>query len=186
MIKSKKQYPIKVAFIGTQGAGKTTACYELATNLKKLGVHVKILIESAEVCPLPINKDMSLDSQLWMIANQVKQELEAKHRFKGKVIICDRSAIDAEIYAMYGKIPLPNCLSRCLRLWLETYDLLFYMDSSGGHLDDNGIRSTDKEFQREIEKLFEAVIQDNKQIKVLRSKKPVQEVINYLKEKGMF
>lgn len=172
---------LKIAIIGPQGSGKTTACLELATTLKKLGIHIKLISESAEDCPFPINEFSTVDANHWIIFNQLKLEMDAKAKFKRGVIICDRTPFDSDIYAFYRGHFLGNGLSKFVTWWLSTYDLIFFADSSGGHLDNNGVRSTDKQFQIDIEKLFNEII-ISKNIKVIRSKKPVQEVMDYIKK----
>jgi len=53
---------VKFAFIGTHGVGKTTLCFELAALLKKRDRIVEMVHEVARFCPLPINRDTTIDA----------------------------------------------------------------------------------------------------------------------------
>ena len=44
---------LKVAFVGTHGVGKTTLCFDLASQLKRLDLGVDLVKEVARRCPLP-------------------------------------------------------------------------------------------------------------------------------------
>jgi len=54
---------MKIAFIGTHGVGKTTLCFDLASRLKRLDMGVDIVKEVARGCPLPINRETTLEAQ---------------------------------------------------------------------------------------------------------------------------
>ena len=68
---------MKIAFIGTHGVGKTTLCYELAGALKRQGIPVDIVKEVARLSPLPINRQTSLDAQIWILMTQVAEEIRS-------------------------------------------------------------------------------------------------------------
>jgi len=174
-----KQTPkiLRIAFIGTQGSGKTTAVYSLAAGLKTLGIHVKIISEAAENCPYEINKNSTSESQEWMIVSQITNELTALATFPKGVIICDRTPFDSLVYSRYNNLILDDSLTQYALNYMKRYDIIFYQDSKGGHLDDNGIRSTDKKFQTAIERRFELMLHTYG-IRVVQSKKPLQEVLH--------
>ena len=67
----------KIAFIGTHGVGKTTLCYDLAAALKKQGLGVDIVKEVARLSPLPINRQTSLEAQLWILTTQIAEEIRS-------------------------------------------------------------------------------------------------------------
>ena len=56
---------MKLAFIGSHGVGKTTLCFDLASRLKRLDMDVDIVKEVARGCPLPINRETTLEAQSW-------------------------------------------------------------------------------------------------------------------------
>ena len=73
----QRRAPVKVAFIGTHGVGKTTLCYDLAGALKRQGVHVDMVKEVARLSPLPINRKTSLEAQTWILMTQVAEEIRS-------------------------------------------------------------------------------------------------------------
>ncbi|WP_309669691.1 hypothetical protein [Gemmatimonas sp.] len=71
------RHRLKVAFVGTHGVGKTTLCFDLAAQLKRLDLGVDIVKEVARRCPLPINEDTTLEAQRWILHTQIAEEIEA-------------------------------------------------------------------------------------------------------------
>ena len=67
---------LKVAFVGTHGVGKTTLCFDLAAQLKRLDLGVDLVKEVARRCPLPINEATTPDAQAWILHTQIAEELE--------------------------------------------------------------------------------------------------------------
>ena len=91
---------VKLAFIGTHGVGKTTLCYDLAAILKKRGLHVDIVKEVARLSPLPINRQTSLEAQMWILSTQIAEEIRsAAHH---EVVVCDRSVLDNYAYLVFA------------------------------------------------------------------------------------
>ena len=90
----------KVAFIGSHGVGKTTLTYELAARLKRANVRVELVKEVARRCPLPLNRETTLDAQAWILHTQMALEIESTRGHE--VVVCDRSALDnyASAYAL--------------------------------------------------------------------------------------
>src|SRR6478672_6678337 len=87
---------LKLAFVGTHGVGKTTLCYDLAAQLKRLDLGVEIVKEVARRCPLSINENTTLDAQAWILHTQIAEELEAAALYEA--VICDRSVLDNYAY----------------------------------------------------------------------------------------
>jgi len=149
---------MKVAFIGTHGVGKTTLCYDLASVLKRQGIHVDIVKEVARLSPLPINRKTSLDAQTWILMTQVAEEIRsAAHH---EVVVCDRSVLDNYAYMALacGRQP---ALERFVTHWMKTYDLLFKVPISGAASAD-GVRDTDEFFMRTIDELVDTLLAEKK------------------------
>jgi thymidylate kinase len=147
---------VKIAFIGTHGVGKTTLCYDLGAILKKRGLHVDIVKEVARLSPLPINRQTSLEAQMWILSTQIAEEIRsAAHH---EVVICDRSVLDNYAYLVFaaGK---QRWLEPLVNRWMRTYDLLFKVPISGTASAD-GIRDTDEFFMRQIDRLVDELVDD--------------------------
>jgi nicotinamide riboside kinase len=147
---------MKVAFIGTHGVGKTTLCFDLAALLKKQDVHVDIVKEVARLSPLPINKQTSLEAQLWILMTQVAEEIRsaAHHR----VVVCDRSVLDNYAYMVFA-CGRQKPIERFVDYWIQSYDLLFKVPYSAGASED-GVRDTDEFFMRSIDDLVSRLLEE--------------------------
>lgn len=141
---------MKVALIGTHGVGKTTLCFELAARLKRRDVDVEMVREVARRCPLPINRATSTAAQSWILHTQMAWELEAESQ--QALVLCDRSVLDNYCYLLHAAGPQP-AWERLIDAWLPTYDLLVKVPLWTTPRWD-GVRDTDSQFQRDIERLL--------------------------------
>jgi nicotinamide riboside kinase len=144
---------MKFAFIGTHGVGKTTLCFELAALLKKRDRVVEMVHEVARFCPLPINRDTTIDAQSWILHTEIAAELAAQH--KAEIVICDRSVLDNFCYLLAaGRAPQ---LEPLVKAWTATYQLLIKVPivSPPGF---DGLRDTDATFQRTIDEKIDSVL----------------------------
>lgn len=144
---------MKIAFIGSHGVGKTTLCYELAARLKKQDRVVDLVMEVARSCPLPINRDTTIDAQAWILHTQIAQEIAAASR--GGVVVCDRSVLDNYAYLVHatGRRPSYDAL---IEEWVATYHALIKVPVLDPPSFD-GTRDTSMHFQREIDRLIDTL-----------------------------
>lgn len=149
---------MKVAFIGSHGVGKTTLCYELASQLKREGVHVDMVKEVARLSPLPINRQTSLDAQTWILMTQVAEEIRSQSYHD--VVVCDRSALDNYAY-MALACGRQKPFERFVAHWMKSYDVLFKVPIAGEAPVD-GIRDTDAFFMRSIDQLVDTLLKEMK------------------------
>ncbi len=157
----------KVALVGTHGVNKTTVAYELAGVLKRKGKTVELLTEIARECPFPLNEQATREAYQWIIARQIQLEIEKAPR--AEILVCDRSVLDNFAYYVrrYGtQGEDAEALGQYCRAWMRTYDLLVRLPISQA-LAPDGFRSTDVEFQREIDlicdELFESAYDETTQ-----------------------
>jgi nicotinamide riboside kinase len=149
---------VKIAFIGTHGVGKTTLCYDLGAVLKKRGLHVDLVKEVARLSPLPINRQTSLEAQMWILATQVAEEIRsAAHH---EVVVCDRSVLDNYAYLLFAA-GRQRFLEPLVNRWMKTYDLLFKVPISGTASAD-GVRDTDEFFVRQIDRLVDELVEERR------------------------
>ncbi|MDQ8160252.1 MAG: AAA family ATPase [Gemmatimonadota bacterium] len=148
------RHRLKVAFVGTHGVGKTTLCFELAAQLKRLDLGVDIVKEVARRCPLPINEGTTLDAQRWILHTQIAEEIEAAAEYEA--VICDRSVLDnyAYLVARAGRQPE---LDRLVREWVRGYHALFKVPVLSAPTFD-GKRAVSVGFQHDIDQIIDTLI----------------------------
>ena len=149
----------KIALVGTHGVNKTTIAYELAGVLKRRGRTVELITEIARECPFPLNEQATREAYHWIIARQVQREIEKAPR--ADVLVCDRSVLDNFAYFVrrYGKTGSESlALGGYCLAWMETYDLLVRLPIAQP-LTADGFRSTDLDFQREIDHLCDELFE---------------------------
>jgi predicted ATPase len=145
---------LKVAFVGSHGVGKTTLCFDLASQLKRLDIGVDLVKEVARRCPLPINEETTPDAQAWILHTQIAEEMEAAASYE--VVVCDRSVLDnyAYLVARVGQRPE---LDPLVRSWIRSYDALFKVPVLDAPSFD-GTRAVSRTFQMEIDATIDDLI----------------------------
>lgn len=146
----------KLAFVGTHGVGKTTLCFDLASQLKRRDVAVDIVKEVARRCPLPINEETTLDAQAWILHTQIAEEVAAVAMYD--TVICDRSVLDnyAYLVARVGRRPE---LDPLVGSWIRSYAALFKVPVTAAPTFD-GKRAVSQAFQLEIDRTIDLLLED--------------------------
>jgi len=145
---------LKVAFVGTHGVGKTTLCFDLAAQLKRLDLGVELVKEVARRCPLPINEQTTPDAQAWILHTQIAEELAAAASYE--VVICDRSVLDNYAY-LVARIGRRRELDALVESWLGTYNALFKVPVLDAPSFD-GTRAVSQSFQMEIDETIDQLV----------------------------
>lgn len=142
---------MKLAFIGSHGVGKTTLCFDLAARLKRQDRAVDLVKEVARSCPLPINRDTTLEAQAWILHTQIAQEIAAAAQ--NDIVICDRSVLDNYAYLVQqaGRQPAYDAL---VRQWVGSYDGLFKVPIIDPPSFD-GKRDVSATFQHDIDQVID-------------------------------
>lgn len=145
---------MKIAFMGSHGVGKTTLCYDVAGRLKRLDMGVDLVKEVARSCPLPINRDTTLEAQAWILHTQISEELAASARYE--VVVCDRSVMDNYAYFVHlgGRRREYEDL---VRKWMQSYQALFKVPILTPPSFD-GTRDTSSTFQTAIDALIDELL----------------------------
>ncbi len=145
---------MKIALIGSHGVGKTTLCYELAARLKRQDRVVELVTEVARRCPLPINRDTTLQAQAWILHTQVAAELAASA--EGGIVICDRAVLDNYAYLVHQVGRQPG-LDAMVHEWVASYDALIKVPIIDPPSFD-GRRDVSQEFQVAIDRVIDELI----------------------------
>jgi nicotinamide riboside kinase len=146
---------MKIGFCGTMSVGKTTlvnalkelpefAGYEFRTErskyLRDLGI--------------PLNTDSTLKGQIIFLAER-SSELFAED------MITDRTVIDVMAFTRLAKsIPyfMADALNDAVSHLIREYDYIFYVSPEGVELEDNGVRTIDAKYRKEIDKEIQNLI----------------------------
>ena len=150
------RHRLKIAFVGTHGVGKTTLCFDLASQLKRLDLGVDLVKEVARRCPLPINEQTTPDAQSWILHTQIAEELAAGAIYE--VVICDRSVLDNYAY-LVARAGRRTDLDPLVGSWITTYDALFKVPVLDAPSFD-GTRATSPTFQMQIDETIDRLIDD--------------------------
>lgn len=150
---------MKIAFVGAQCSGKTSTLLYVMSELKASGRNdVAMIQELARSCPYPINQSGTIQSQMWMLLNQILVEQQLTRKYE--VVVSDRSVIDPFIYSTYlsnkGHIDKKQVklIESIMDEWLkvEPYTAIFLFDPFPIKADVD--RPHDEEFQSEINRYF--------------------------------
>jgi nicotinamide riboside kinase len=145
---------VKIAFIGSHGVGKTTLCFDVAARLKRLDLAVELVKEVARACPLPINRDTTVEAQAWILHSQIAEEIVAGSRYD--VVVSDRSVLDNYAYLVH-RAGLHPAYTPLVRHWMSTYDHVFKVPVIAPPSFD-GTRDVSETFQREVDALIEELL----------------------------
>ena len=148
---------MKLALIGTHGAGKTTIAYEVCSLLKRMGENVELVSEVARRSPFPVNAATTLEGQLWILHTQIAAELEASRNVPH--VVCDRSVLDNYCY-LVNKFGRQEQLEAWLGWWMKTYDFLVGIPPFAEAIRPDGFRSEDRAFQMRIDELLRELLAD--------------------------
>ncbi|NMC51323.1 AAA family ATPase [Candidatus Kuenenbacteria bacterium] len=150
----KEDSKMKVCVTGAHGTGKTTLSMFLSGRIKW-----RYLPESpmqAVVRGFDINENTSLATEWWIIAKQLEMELLTPEPW-----VSDKCLIDILAYARY-LFRKNKAFLRAVDLLKEhiNYDLVFYLPSGEFPIADDGFRSLDPAFQREIDRIIIKIMRE--------------------------
>lgn len=178
-----KREIMKIAFSGPQGTGKTTLLKYLKGD-EEFRYKYKFIDEitrRVQKKGYTINeKGDNYDTTQLLIMNEHLSNL-----FEGDVIM-DRCMLDGLVYTNYlyweGKVSfwIWEYARRLFYEYGSNYDYIFYL-APEFDLEDDGVRSINKEFRDSIENWFEALIGTNS-IPVIRLTGSVEDRIKQFKE----
>ena len=164
-----KKRSLKIGLMGSHDTGKTTLGFSICGKLKTRHYHVEFVAEVARHIPvnLTVNQGTNFNAQYWILNSQINEEIIAKLR-GANMIVTDRTVVDNYSYAYRAALPHVKQISeedlkvmevKCLH-WVKTYDFLFYVTIPNKKMEDDGFRDTDRQFQREIDKILSQIVKD--------------------------
>ena len=146
---------MKIGFCGTMSVGKTTLVNELAKlpefkDYKFRTERSKYLMELG----IPLNTDSTIKGQAIFLAERASELMNDK-------IITDRTIIDVMAFAKESKEMIyyeSSDFCDFASYMLSDYDYIFYISPKGVEIEDNGVRETDAEYRKEIDKNIQILI----------------------------
>lgn len=155
---------MKVAVIGSHGTFKTTLVHFLAGVLKAKGKNVGTIREVTRACPYFKGTHGNVMAQNWILLTQAQWEREFQDVYD--YVLCDRGLIDNFIYAMeaYEKEQqqIPPWLEPFVLHHTTSYHFLFKTPLAPEGLINDGIRSVDREWQKEIDTKLKLYLEEKK------------------------
>lgn len=159
-----------VSFSGSQSSGKTT----LLNHLMKLNPNVDFVPEVTRKIRrelnLPINEGGGDLTQYMIMAEHVRNIYERKQ--DNKLAIFDRCVLDGVVYShwMCDQKLISECtFTTAYDIYeklISKYDIIFYTDPNDVEIEDDGERSTSREFREGIIELFEYYINSREYEKI--------------------
>ena len=147
---------MKICFSGTHGVGKTTAVLSKAHDMKLAFPEkdIGILMENAKHSPYPINKNGTLESQMWIFTNQMQKEIYLTSKYD--ILIGDRSVIDAIAYTYFVDKEAAESMFNFAKHHVNSYNIIYFKTlSNNDYLFDNGVRdSTDRSYREGVERVL--------------------------------
>ena len=150
--------PAKIAFIGSHSVRKTNAVHSFAGAVGRSGRSVEVGREVVRFNPLGFNEGATPEAQLWVLMQQIQQELELRTR--ANVLVTDRAVVDNYAYFLrvtQGEDPFD--VEPLVRRWSLTYDLSVRLLPDVA-LQPDGVRSTNDAFRDEIEAILDRLLPD--------------------------
>ncbi|MFC5396837.1 ATP-binding protein [Bosea vestrisii] len=153
---------LKVIITGAYSTGKTSLANRLQADLLLKGRSVAFVSDTARTCPLPLNKNQTDETSLWLIATQVSREI-VEQAGNAELLICDRGVPD--ILAHNEDMRSTSISSRVTLLkpfladWLKTYDvILLSRVDSAIPIEPDGLRVIDPAYRENLDRLAVRVL----------------------------
>ncbi|MEI8270310.1 MAG: ATP-binding protein [bacterium] len=149
---------MKIVIIGAQGVGKTT----LAQHINKDYPQFRILPEAARLAQkagYKLDHTATVETELWLINKQIELESEEDDW------VADRCGIDLLAYIQYlfsQEHDLIEFATKTLVPKFSNYDLIIYLPSGEFVIEDDGIRTTDIKFQKDIDSQIRDILEKHK------------------------
>ena len=146
---------MKIGFCGTMSVGKSTLVNALKESPEFKDYHFatersKYLRDMG----IPLNTDSTLKGQIIFLSERVSELFQEN-------IITDRTIIDVMAFTSLSK-SIPWLIKKeYIELssnLITEYDHIFYISPSGVEIEDNGVRTTDATYRKEIDEMIKNIL----------------------------
>lgn len=161
---SEREQPIKVAFVGTSCIGKTTLVDEYRQRFSGNSSYGAVVEEAARTF-FTQNPDVtdrfSAEAQGQVQALALRSEQDA-HNTGARVILCDRSVIDAVVYVRAnGDREGADRLLKGVEFWLPTYHRFLLLDPADVPYQIDDVRQEDEQVRQGFHNAFLEFFQES-------------------------
>ncbi len=161
---SERESPVKVAFVGTSCVGKTTLLEEFGRRLTD-NPGAMIVPEAARIfftANPNITARFGKEAQGQVQSLALQQEQDA-HNIGARVILCDRSVIDAVVYvrAHGDKEGAAELLDR-VSFWLPTYNKFLLLDPADVPYKTDEVRQEDEQVRQGFHNAYLEFFEESK------------------------
>lgn len=146
---------MKIGLCGTMSVGKTTLVNALK-DVPEFKDYVTRTERSKELMAMgiPLNTDSTVKGQSVFLAERASELMQDK-------IITDRTIIDVMAFAKCSESMYyfeADDFCQFASYMLEEYDYIFYVSPEGVEIEDNGIRETNADYRKKIDKEIQLLL----------------------------
>ena len=156
---------MKIGITGVHGAGKTTLLEEMRREYEEQGFSVSTIPEVARDCPHPLS---TIKAQKWIWEENYRAEVAAQNS-SSDVVISDRTLLDNIVYFRWVLDHEPSlwgeeiCVFKHVvsRAWMKHYDRVIRLPLKLEYIKNDvgdALRPKDVKYAREIDKLFDEIV----------------------------
>ena len=153
----------KILITGAFSTGKTTLVNHVASACRAQGIPIRVVADTARASPLPLNRQQTLFTSLWLFGSQVAAESLAASEAPCRAVLCDRGIPDivshTPLIHWYGEGEgNPLALVTMARAWARTYDrVLWARPDPAWDIAPDGVRVVDRSYQNELDSVMPKV-----------------------------
>jgi len=146
---------MKIGFCGTMSVGKTTLVKALQEIPELKGY--KFATERSQYLNslgIPLNHETTIEGQTIFLAERVTELMQPD-------IITDRTIVDVIAFTKCARKTSyidGDAFEEYAKRFIREYDHIFYISPEGIEMEDNGVRETDLEYRKEIDKEIQRLI----------------------------
>ena len=154
-LKQDKQDKMKIGFCGTMSVGKTTLVKALQ-EIPELKDY-KFATERSQYLNslgIPLNHETTIEGQTIFLAERVTELMQPD-------IVTDRTIIDVMAFTKCARKTSyidGDAFEEYAKRFIYLYDYMFYISPEGIEMEDNGVRETDLDYRKEIDKEIQKLV----------------------------
>jgi len=152
---------MKIGLCGTMSVGKTTLVKALS-EIEQFKGYTFTTERSKYLNSLgiPLNHETTIEGQTVFLAERVTELMQDR-------LITDRTIIDVMAFTNCARMVSymdGDAFEEYAKRFISQYHYIFYISPDGMDIEDNGIRETDAEYRREIDKEIQKLLSKHRPV----------------------